>query len=216
MKTMAKSSLSAPVKFAENLAIEELSELRTELQSLRAYPPLVKRGDGKYEGDILGFVKGLRLSARLIYFLRNRLSETDLEVNWGHLVANGESCSPECDIIIHTKGHVRRWNGGDHPIMDFKFVETDRVRAVVSCKSSLRGIDKSYPIALKRYGVKHIFLFAECCRETQFARLQNRAKTAGYSGLWCLYMSQKGPLPVKSDEKSYVDFGKAILKAVGP
>jgi hypothetical protein len=216
MKTMAKSSLSAPVKFAENLAIEELSELRTELQSLRAYPPLVKRGDGKYEGDILGFVKGLRLSARLIYFLRNRLSGTDLEVNWGHLVANGESCSPECDIIIHTKGHVRRWNGGDRPIMDFKFVETDRVRAVVSCKSSLLGIDKSYPNALKRYGVKHVFLFAECCRETQFARLQVRAKDAGYSGLWCLYLSQKGPLPVKFDEEWYVDFGKAILKAVAP
>jgi len=216
MRTTGKKLTATQVRFAENLAIEELSELRTELTSLRAFPPLVRRGDGKYEGDILGFVKGLRLSARLIYFLRNRLSGTDLDVNWGHLIANGESCSPECDVIIHTKGHVRRWNGGDRPIMDFKFVETERVRAVVSCKSRLHGIDKSYPKALKKYGVKHVFLFAECCNETQFEKLRQRAEAAGYSGLWCLYLVQKGPSPIKSVEEMYVDFGKAILKAVNP
>jgi len=100
--------------------------------------------------------------------------------------------------------------------MDFKFVEPERVRAVVSCKSSLLGIDKTYPEKLKRHGVKHIFLFAECCRETQFEKLEKRAKNAGYLSLCCLYLIQKGPSPFKYDEVSYVDFGKAILKAVEP
>src|SRR5438552_2708552 len=132
------------IKFGAVLAIEQLTGLAAELQKLRYHPPLVRRADGKYEGDILGFVKGLRLSARVIYFLRERLSPTGLEVNWGHLIdANEQSCSPECDVVIHTKGHMRKWNGSDRPVMDFKFIEATSVRAVVSCKSLLKSIDQS-------------------------------------------------------------------------
>src|SRR6266849_10235424 len=150
-------------RFGQVLAVEQLTGLTAELQRVRTHPPLVKRSDGKYEGGILAFVKGLRLSARVIYFLRERLSSTDLEVNWGHLVdRNEESCSPECDVIIHEKGHLRKWNGGEKSVMDFRFVEAGSVRAVVSCKSSLDTIDKAYPKSLRKYGVKTVFLFAEC------------------------------------------------------
>lgn len=100
---------SARSAVGANLRIEQLVGLREELQILRHHPPLIKRLDGKYEGDILGFVKGLRLSARVIYFLRERLSSTGLEVSWGHILDQKErSCSPECDVVIHRKGYVRR------------------------------------------------------------------------------------------------------------
>lgn len=215
MKRPVKKVAKAARKFGENLAVEELSALTTELQNLRSCPPLVKRSDGKYEGDILGFVKGLRLSARVIYFLRSRLSITDFEISWGHLVANNESCSPECDIIIHTKGHVRKWNGNDHPVMEFKFVEAQRALAVVSCKSMLNTIDKNYPKMLKKYGVESVFLFAECCRERHLERLRERAAAAGYRGLWCLYLVQdSGAAQFKTVEDMYIDFGNAVLKAV--
>jgi hypothetical protein len=215
MKAAVKRKPTQRVTFGDNLAVEELRALTAELQSFRSYPPLVRRGDGTYEGDILGFVKGLRLSARLIYFLRNRLSSTDLEVSWGHLVANSQSCSPECDVIIHAKGHVGKWNGSDHPIMDFKFVEAKQALAVISCKSSLKSIDTTYPKKLKKFGVDAVFLFAECCGEKQFERLEKRALAAGYRGLWCLYLVQDGG-PFTTPETMYIDFGRAVLEAVAP
>lgn len=215
MKAAVKKKAKQPATFEDNLAVEELRGLTAELQSFRSYPPLVKRADGKYEGDILGFVKGLRLSARLIYFLRNRLSSTNLDVSWGHLIANHESCSPECDVIIHAKGHVGKWNGNAHPIMDFRFVEAEKALAVISCKSSLKTIDKTYPKKLKKFGVDAVFLFAECCGEKQFVRLEKRALAAGYRGLWCLYLVQDGG-PFTTPETMYIDFGRAVLEAVAP
>lgn len=174
----------------------------------------MRRADGRYEGDILGFVKGLKLSAGVIYFLRERLSSTDLEINWGHLLdQEKDSCSPECDAIVHTKGHVRKWNGTETPIMDFRFVSTTNVRAVVSCKSKLTAIDKDYPKALKKYGVKNVFLFAECCDEGQFPRLRAAATSAGYRGLWCLYLTQKKGSSFKTDEKMLIAFGDAVHTA---
>ena len=217
MSGAAKRSSKARGPFGKVLSVEQLTGLTAQLQKVRSTPPLVKRGDGKYEGDILGFVKGLRLSAGVIYFLRERLSSTDLEVNWGHLLDQGEiSCSPECDVIIHAKGHVRKWNGDEHPIMDFRFVRAGDVRAVVSCKSKLTAsaIDKAYPKDLKKYGVRKIFLFAECCEETQFSVLLKKAKQAGYCGLWCLYLTEAQSPSFKTDESMYDAFGTAVLKAV--
>jgi len=184
---------------------------------LRHHPPLVKRSDGKYEGDILGFVRGLRLSARVIYFLRERLSCTELEISWGHILdTNEQSCSPECDVIIHTKGHVRKWNGNgaDRPVMEFKFIEAASVRAVVSCKSLLGSIDRDYPTALKAFGVESVFLFAECCRESRWARLREKAEKAGYRGVSCLYFTEEDESLIKTDETMYVRFGDSIFKAV--
>lgn len=198
-----------------SLSIEQLVGLSRELQLLRHHPPLVKRSDGKYEGDILGFVKGLRLAARVIYFLRERLSSADLEVSWGHILDQDErSCSPECDVVIHKKGYIRRWNGSSEPIMEFTFVEASSVLAVISCKSRLTKIDKDYPTSLKRYGVKKVFLFAECCFESSLISLKQNALKAGYKGLWFLYCIEKSTGFVKIDEPALKDFGNEILKSV--
>lgn len=198
-----------------SLSIEQLVGLSRELQLLRHHPPLVKRSDGKYEGDILGFVKGLRLSARVIYFLRERLSSIDLEVSWGHILDKDEkACSPECDVLIHKRGYIRSWNGNKDPIMEFKFVEASSVLAVISCKSKLTAIDKDYPTSLKKYGVEKVFLFAECCDESQLKSLKQRANKAGYKGLWFLYSVETSTGFVKIDEPALKNFGDEILTSV--
>ncbi len=201
--------------YGKGLKTAQLTSLFGELQALREHPPIVSRGNGKYEGDILGFVKGLRLSVRVIYFLREALSETDYEINWGHLIdSSGASCSPECDIIIHTKGHVRQWNGhGEHSVMDFRFIEAEKAKVVVSCKSALDKIDKKYPKSLKRFGIKSIFLFAECCRDTCYKAMKQKARKAGYSGLWCLYCTTKEK-NCKTDDNMGIDFIDKIRKAL--
>lgn len=215
-KGSAKKS-AVEIPFGASLAVEQLEGLTAELQKLRDHPPLTRREGGTYEGDILGFVKGLRLSARVIYFLRECLSELDCEVSWGHVLnAEEQSCSPECDIIIHSKGHVREWNGGKHPVMHFKFVRAERVHAVVSCKSQLDSIDRGYPKKLKPYGIKKVFLFAECLRQERLAGLRAAAKKEGYGGLWCLYFTPQGAdnSIISRDQNMYVDFAKAIRKAI--
>jgi hypothetical protein len=215
MKTRRRTQSRPAITFGKSLGIEQLTGLAAELQKVRHHPPLTQRQDGKYEGDILGFVKGLRLSARVIYFLRERLSGTELEVSWGHLLdGNDQSCSPECDVIIHSKGHTREWNGHSSPIMNFKFIEATRVKAIVSCKSRLNTIDTVYPRDLKRFGVNNIFLFAECCLEGRFKALRKKARQAGYKGLWCLYFTQDEESGFKTDESMYVKFGEAILDKV--
>jgi hypothetical protein len=127
-----------------------------------------------------------------------------------------QSCSPECDIVIHSKGHIRNWNGGSNPIMNFKFVHAGAVRAVVSCKSQLDSIDSDYPKALKAFGIHKVFLFAENCRQSRLANLRTSAKKAGYSGVWCLYTTETGEEDpfIKADEAGYVEFGNAIRGAV--
>ncbi len=217
--TATKKRPRPKIKFGEMLSIEQLVGLTAELQKVRDHPPLTRRHDGKYEGDILGFVKGLRLSARVIYFLRECLSaEAGLAVSWGHLLnAAEQACSPECDVVIHKQGHIRNWNGGEKPVMDFKFIHAEGVRAVVSCKSQLDSIDADYPKALKQFGIRKVFLFAECCRHDRLGNLRKAAAKAGYSGLWCLYMIEKGDTEesaFRTDESMYVEFGKAIKKAV--
>jgi hypothetical protein len=215
-KSSARKS-AAKISFGAALSVEQLESLTSELQRLRDHPPLTRREGGTYEGDILGFVKGLRLSARVIYFLRECLSELDCEVSWGHVLnAEEQSCSPECDIIIHSRGHVREWNGGKHPVMHFKFIRAERVHAVVSCKSKLDSIDRGYPKKLKPYGIKKVFLFAECLRQDQLDALRAKAKVEGYGGLWCLYFTPQGVdgSIISHDQNMYVDFAKAIRKAV--
>jgi hypothetical protein len=184
-----------------------------ELRELRLGPPVVITGGGHRVGDILGFVRGLRLSARLIYFLREQISHTDCEVDWGHLVDDAcASCSPECDVIVHKRGHLRRWNGGDRPIMDFRFIRVTHARAVVSCKSVLTSIDRKYPATLKKFGVKRVFLFAECCRHNDLARLRKTAKKAGYAGVFCLYLTETGNPRIKRSDRDYRAFTDAVIK----
>lgn len=199
--------------FGSHLSIEQLTELAAELQKLRAYPPITKRADGKYEGDILGFVKGLRLSAKVIYFLREYLSDMDFEVSWGHLLdINEQSCSPECDVIIHNKGYIRKWNGGKDPIMEFKFIRANSARVVISCKSLLNSVDVNYPTALKKFGLKNIILFAECCPENKYDIYRKKAKSAGYKDLFVLYFTKKSEMEFSTDGNVHVQFGNCIRK----
>jgi hypothetical protein len=203
------------IRFGNSLAIQELREIATELQSLREHPPLVQKEAGRYEGAILAFVRGLRLSARLIYFLRKFLSSSDLKVSWGHLLdETGNGCSRECDVVIHEKGFIQRWNGNAEPIMDFHFIKAQNVRAVVSCKSKLTSIDSDYPKALRKYGVKNVFLFAESCDEAKYSRFRKLAKSVGYRGVWCLYFTQEHGSKVEMDENMLFAFGEAVRKAV--
>jgi hypothetical protein len=202
-------------KFGTNLAYGKFSEVATEFQTLRLSPPDVKCRPGKRTGEILRFVRGLRLSARVIYILRDQLSGSNLEVSWGHLLdKNKASCSPECDIIIHEKGHVKKWNGdgGNNPIMDFRFIEAEKARAVVSCKSLLTDVDHDYPKDLKRYGVKRVFLFAESCQTEHFKKLNFKAKKAGYTALGCLYFTSSKGEGFKTDETLHANFAEAIGK----
>jgi hypothetical protein len=181
---------------------------------LRQHPPVVQRSHGRYEGDILGFVRGLRLSAKVLYFLRDHLADAGFQVCWGHLLsANEESCSPECDIIIHNQGLIRKWNGSQDPVMNFSFVKASAARAVVSCKSLLTSVDARYPRDLKKHGVKHIFLFAETCKASQLEALRKKARLAGYAGLCCLYTTEPGSPLIKTNEAMWIEFGEALLTA---
>ncbi len=195
------------------LATQRLSSMANELYKLREdYPPLTKRADGKYEGDILAFVKGLRIAALVTYCLRTWLSGSAWEASWGHVIdSDGKSCSPECDIIIH-KGYVAHWNGdgGLSPMMDFKFVDAAAVLAVVSCKSRVASVDEDYPGQLKKYGVKNVMLFGECCSQTNYDNLVIKAKAAGYQGLWCAYFQDGSGEGFTTDEAVYAQFYETV------
>jgi len=210
---MPQSKTKNRANFEYRLATDELWSIATELQSLREHPPLKYKKNGHLEGSILSFVKGLRISARLIYFLRNCLSEEDCEVSWGHILnASGQSCSPECDVIIHKKGHVKRWNGSGNSdcVMDFKFIRAKKVTAVISCKSIVADIDDDYPSQLKSYGVSKVYLFGECCSQSNYSNLRKKAKSAGYVDLFCAYfIDTKNDSPIRDDNHHY-DFYDSI------
>ena len=68
------------------LQLEGFERLAGELQPWRKSDDLKIMEQAKGSALVLPFVKGLRLSARLIYILRAHLSRTGLEVDWGHLL----------------------------------------------------------------------------------------------------------------------------------
>jgi hypothetical protein len=215
VRSRVTSKSPAKQLFGKALSVESLIGLTGELQMLRQYPPVTQKKGGRYEGDILGFVRGLRLSARVLYFLREHLSHTGLEISWGHLLSDSEeSCSPECDIIVHEPGHVRRWNGFANPVMNFAFIRARSAKIVVSCKSRLTSIDNSYPKVLKKFGVDQVFLFAETCRASQLESLRKRAKKAGYAGVWCLYTTAgSGSSQFIFSEPMLIDFADCTVRA---
>jgi len=151
----------------------------------------------KKKGRILPFVRGLRLSAHLIYAIREILTGTGLTANWGHLIdESGNFCSCECDVIIHHEGHIRRWNGTEKPIMDFRFIEQRKAVAVISCKSYLRSgdIDSEYSKLMKPF-VRKIWLFAECCGPRSAESIRKKALDFGYEEFWYLYTWSKQTNP---------------------
>jgi hypothetical protein len=191
---------------ARRLRLEHFHGLKEELSQWRTDFQIQEMEGEKPGGIILGFVRGLRLSARLIYAIRDALSSSGLEVDWGHLLTEeGNACSLECDIIIHLPGFERIWNGYKNSIMDFKFINFEKAIAVVSCKSFLRSIDREYCKKMRPY-VNNILLFAECCEPTAVERLKRSAKSAGYKGFWYLYACNQKTLECVIDEKVWINF----------
>ena len=165
-------------------------------------------------GGVLPFVRGLRLSAQLIYAIREILSGTNLTASWGHLLdKDGTFCSSECDVIIHQEGHVRQWNGeNQNPIMDFKFIEQEKAVAVISCKSYLRSydIDQQYCDSMKPF-VKNIWLFAECCGPRSNESILKKALEYGYERFWFLYCWSRKSDPQPNSE-GWSEFVEVVKK----
>ena len=145
---------------------EKYDAIKAQLLNYRLDPFIRDKesGEGSNKGLIFPFARGLRFSALLIYSIRESLSGSDLEVNWGQIVDDdGLACSGECDIIIHIKGHYNKWNGSDggNHIMDFRFIEKQNAIAVISCKSYLTksSIEEIYCHNMLKY-VKRVWLFA--------------------------------------------------------
>jgi len=200
--------------FGKRLRRSKFERLAGELKPWRADDDLRAIEVAKGSALVLPFVKGLYLSAQLTYLIRNQLSDTDLEVDWGHLLnAEEDSCSPECDIIVHSRGWFERWNGDAHPIMDFKFIKCENAHAVVSCKSFAKDIDKDYAKKLGKY-VAHILLFAECCCPKDATNLEKKAKAQGYTGFWYLYTMDQETGECADCPDKWEDFLQTIRRLV--
>jgi hypothetical protein len=187
---------------------ERLGQMFQEFSTWRIDPFIREMEAKRQKGRVLAFVRGLRLSAHLIYTIREILSGTNLTADWGHLLDESEDfCSCECDVIIHRKGWFRRWNGTHEPVMDFQFIKQSEVVAVISCKSYLRAaqIDEEYCTLMKPF-VKRIWLFAECCGPRSIDNIQEKAFRFGYEKFWHLYTwsKQKDCEPNKDGWNSFV------------
>jgi hypothetical protein len=173
----------------------------------------------KKKGRVLPFVRGLRLSAQLVYCLRELLSGSGLTANWGHLLdSKGNFCSCECDVIIHKNGHIGRWDGDEHPVMDFKFISQEKAIAVISCKSYLKAsyVDKQYCESIKEF-VDRVWLFAECCDPNSIERIRNKAEECGYDKFWPLYTWNKTiqPTPYKAGWNDFVEEVERLKEKFG-
>lgn len=169
---------------------------------------------GKNKGIIFTFARGLRFSALLIYKIRKILNGTDLTASWGQIINEDGELSNECDIIIHeTRGCVHYWNGegGADKIMDFKFIDQSKVKAVVSCKSYIKTntIEKEYFQNLSRY-VPKIWLFAECCPSASADTIRKNAQSAGYEFFWHLYSFEKKQREIQDAFHEWEDFDKTV------
>ena len=180
--------------------------LKAELARYRIDSLIQMLEKKREEGRILAFIRGLRLSAQVIYAVRNTISSAGLQADWGHLLdAQGEYCSPECDVIIHKPGCIAQWNGRKEPIMDFKFIDCREAIAVISCKSFTKSVDARYYKKLERY-VDNVLLFSECCEPTAVDRLKHSAVKAGYQGFWYLYTWDRKSSIMQEDENVWLDF----------
>ena len=195
---------------------EKYDTIKAQLLSYRLDPFIrEKEGEiGTNKGLIFPFARGLRFSALLIYTIREHLSGSDLEVNWGQIVDDeGYACSGECDIIIHKKGHCNRWNGNDggNHIMDFRFIEKQNAIAVISCKSYLtkHAIEVNYCLNMLKY-VKRIWLFAECCGPESVELIKTSSKEIGYEFFWHLYTWSRANDNIIDDEEGWYQFIETI------
>ena len=205
-----------PNEIIENFARERYNQIRVSLQSYRLDPYIreMEKAKGKNKGLIFPFARGLRFSALLIYNIREILLDSDLQANWGQIIDSaGEYCSGECDIIIHSGKHVRKWNGSNDvgQIMDFRFIKQKDVKAVISCKSYITKstIEVDYLDNLKNY-VSNVWLFAECCGPNSIAPIRAEAKALGYDNFWPLYTWNKLTGDVNETFADWLDFMEKI------
>jgi len=204
---------------ARHLALRKLTNLANELIEWRSDHE-IRRID-KEGGGVFDFVKGLRLAARLIYILKERLERHGLDANWGQIMDDkGVYLSPECDIIVHANGHLDRWNGEGPSeignIMDFRFIELRHVLAVISCKSYLSSVcerDQKYCARLKPYlKGRKLWLFAECIPKGKEEDIRQKARKAGHDFLWYLYTWDDKSLVPEQDRPQWQDFLQAVDK----
>ena len=179
---------NSPVTHGELLLCERFEAMVGEFRSWRICDFIRQLEALRSKGRILPFVRGLRLSAQLVYAIRELLEGTELTANWGHLLDKDHKfCSPECDVIIHKKtGHIRKWNGTEQPVMDFRFISAKDTIVVISCKSFVRSIDTEYVEEINHY-INRVWLFGECCGPKSHKKLQEKARSAGYEHFWYLY-----------------------------
>jgi hypothetical protein len=201
----------------QRLALRKLANLANELVEWRSDHEI--RHIDKEGGGVFDFVKGLRLAARLIYILKEKLTKHGLDANWGQIMdENGVYLSPECDIIVHTSGHLDRWNGEGPSemgnVMDFRFIELSHVLAVISCKSYLTSIsekDRRYCERLKGYlKGRKLWLFAECIPKGKKKEMLSKAKKAGHDVLWYLYAWDDKNLLPEQDRPLWQEFLQAV------
>ena len=203
----------SPIGYARLLCEQPFRDMYSDFSYWRIDEFIRQLELTRHPGRILPFVRGLRLAAHLIYAIRDILSDTDLEANWGHLLdQKGAHCSPECDVIIHHKGYRRRWNGTEKPIMDFRFIDQQKALAIISCKSYLRSskVDKEYCVSMKPY-IDKIWLFAECCGPRSAKSIQKKALDAGYENFWYLYTWSKQTAP-KENPEGWNEFVEEVRK----
>lgn len=183
----------------ELLLRERFEHMAAEFRSWRICDFIRQLEASKGKGRVLPFVRGLRLSAQLIYAIRELLVGSGLTASWGHLLDEEQKfCSPECDVIIHKEaGRLRRWNGNIEPVMDFRFVLRTEAVVVVSCKSLIRSgdVDGEYAPEVQKY-VDRVWLFGECCGPRSAGSIKEKALSVGYEHFWYLYTWSP-----KTDEK---------------
>lgn len=205
-----------PEGYIKSFQKEEYDKIKAQLLSYRLDPFIRDKEaeEGSNKGLIFPFARGLRFSALLIYSIRESLSGSELEVNWGQIIDNdGMACSGECDIIIHKKGHAKRWNGGNiNHIMDFRFIEKEKAIAVISCKSYLTKsqVEKEYCQNILKY-VKKVWLFAECCGHESVELIREESKAIGYENFWYLYKWSRATDRIEDDEEGWYHFIESVM-----
>jgi hypothetical protein len=209
------------MNYKEAFAAERYENVKSPMLSYRIDPFVrsVEARGGKNKGNIMSFVRGLRLAALIIYQIRTILSGTNLSAYWGQIIDRDYSyLSNECDIIIGTENaHEQKWNGsGDgNDIMDFRFIMKDDVKAVISCKSFLtkNKIEEEYCENLLKY-VNKVWLFAECCGPNSVQIIAEESKGFGYEHFWHLYTWNRNTGDCAFDVGIWKDFERKVLDLV--
>lgn len=208
------------MSYIERFASDRYTKVSQQLLSHRidSFIREVEAREGKNKGYIMSFVRGLRMSALIIYQLREILSDTQYSAYWGQIISDdGKYLSNESDILISRKdAYEKKWNGdGDQNIMDFRFVKKDHVKAVISCKSFLTTakIEKDYIENMKKY-TDQVWLFAECCGPESVQTIKDTSLGFGYNKFWHLYTWSRSSGETKLDETIWKEFELSVRSLI--